>query len=258
MNVKLSSCFKQLVEREIKAGRYKNTGDVICEGLRLLELRDRDGPTVDYSGLGDLVGGDIEALAFLVLMEAAKSAREDLKSIMEGVKAINAAKSALRDLITKVGYDIAENECQRNGNRLLRFAVRGIGSEAGYHRMPTPHPDCESPGGVRRTPTDMHKGPIKHVCVLRAIQDEFKNKLDSMAELGEMESLRLQMAMDRLSTFMAGLISITVSCRITGSLRQKSLKLPTNPNALVTAAASVIDLRLFPQPAQQNPCCRLI
>ena len=47
--------------------------------------------------------------------------------------------------------------------------------------------------------TNLHKGPIKDVCVLCAIRDELKNQLDSMSEMGEMESLRLQMAMDRLS-----------------------------------------------------------
>ena len=36
--------------------------------------------------------GDIMALAFIVIMEAAKSAREDLKAIMDGVKAINKEK----------------------------------------------------------------------------------------------------------------------------------------------------------------------
>ena len=42
--------------------------------------------------LGDMGDGDILALAFLVLMEAAKGAEEDLKAIMARVKAINSAK----------------------------------------------------------------------------------------------------------------------------------------------------------------------
>jgi VIT1/CCC1 family predicted Fe2+/Mn2+ transporter len=45
----------------------------------------------------------------------------------------------------------------------------------------------------------MHKGRIEDVSVLRAIQEELKNNVDSMSEMSEMESLRLQMAMDRLS-----------------------------------------------------------
>lgn len=42
--------------------------------------------------LGDMSNGDIMALAFLVLMEAAKGAEEDLKAIMARVKAISSAK----------------------------------------------------------------------------------------------------------------------------------------------------------------------
>jgi hypothetical protein len=97
---------------------------------------------------------------------------------------------------------------QGHGKPSLKFTPRGIGSEDGYHRLLIPHPDPESPDGLRLVRTDMHKGPIKNVCVLNAIRDELKNKLDSMSEMGEMESLRLQMAMDRLSKFMSTLSNI--------------------------------------------------
>jgi hypothetical protein len=153
-------------------------------------------------------GSDIMAMAFIVMMEAAKSAQQDLRAIMAGVKAINAAKSAQRDLISKIGHDVAENAGQRNGKPPLKFAARGVGSEDGYHRMPVPHPDPGSPCGFRRVRTNMQKGPIKDVCVLRAIWDELKNDLDSMSEMGEMESLRLQMAMDRLSKLMSTLSNL--------------------------------------------------
>ena len=42
--------------------------------------------------LGDMSNGDIMALAFLVLMEAAKGAEEDLKALMDKVRADNSAK----------------------------------------------------------------------------------------------------------------------------------------------------------------------
>jgi hypothetical protein len=41
-----------------------------------------------YAILGSMNGQDIEAIAFLMLMQAAKSAQEDLKSIMAKVKSI--------------------------------------------------------------------------------------------------------------------------------------------------------------------------
>jgi hypothetical protein len=37
------------------------------------------------------------AIAFLVMMEASKSADEDLKSVMAGVKAVNKEKASLRE-----------------------------------------------------------------------------------------------------------------------------------------------------------------
>jgi len=51
-----------------------------------------------YPSLHNMGNADIEALAFLVLMQAAKSAQEDVKSVMAGVKAINAAKAKSRDV----------------------------------------------------------------------------------------------------------------------------------------------------------------
>lgn len=40
------------------------------------------------------------------------------------------------------------------------------------------------------------------------LEDTAKNKLDSMSEMGEMESLRLQMAMDRMSKLMSTLSNL--------------------------------------------------
>jgi putative addiction module CopG family antidote len=201
MNVTLPSRLKQFVEREIKAGRFQNTNQAICDGLQLLEQRDHVAASLGsrFAVLGSLGDADITTLVFIVMMEAAKSAQEDLREMIKSVKAINAAKAEQRTLIAKIGHDIAENSGQRDGKPPLRFAALGIGNESGYHRMPVPHPDPESANSVRRLSTDMHKGRIKDVSVLRAIQEELKNNVDSMSEMSEMELLRLQMAMDRLS-----------------------------------------------------------
>ena len=53
----------------------------------------------NWAVLGNTQGADIEAICFLVLMEASKSAQEDLKAVMAGVKAINNAKAKQRDLL---------------------------------------------------------------------------------------------------------------------------------------------------------------
>jgi len=43
---------------------------------------------------------------------------------------------------------------------------------------------------------------------LRPFKDTIKDKLDSLSEMGEMESLRLQMAMDRMSKMMEALSNV--------------------------------------------------
>jgi hypothetical protein len=55
-----------------------------------------------WAVLGSMNGSDVMAIAFLVLMQAAKSAQEDLKSIMADVKDINDAKAKLRGLLQKL------------------------------------------------------------------------------------------------------------------------------------------------------------
>jgi hypothetical protein len=117
------------------------------------------------AGLGD---ADVDALAFLVMLEAAKSAREDVREIMAGVERINDAKAKLR------GRSEAAKPARRPATRVQA------------PRTPDPIPRAE----------------------LDARLEQAKNDLDSMSEMGEMESLRLQMAMDRLSKMMSTLSNL--------------------------------------------------
>lgn len=96
-------------------------------GLAVAEVRG------SVQGLGNLSNEDIEALAFLVMMQAAKDAQSDLKNIMDGVKKTNQQKQSQRAA---------------------------------------------------------------------------QNQKDALSEMGEEDSLRLQMAMDRLSKMMATLSNI--------------------------------------------------
>ena len=61
----------------------------------------------NWAVLGNMQGADIEALCFLVLMEASKSAQEDLKAVMAGVKAINNAKAQQRQNLGRVDTLVA-------------------------------------------------------------------------------------------------------------------------------------------------------
>jgi hypothetical protein len=61
------------------------------------------------TGSASLAGADIEAVAFLVLIEAAKAAQEDLKAIMDGVKAINKQKEGWRQVQDTVNKQAASS-----------------------------------------------------------------------------------------------------------------------------------------------------
>jgi hypothetical protein len=50
--------------------------------------------------VGSMEGADIMAMAFLTMMEAGRSAREDTKALMDQVKAINASKGRDRSIET--------------------------------------------------------------------------------------------------------------------------------------------------------------
>ena len=67
-----------------------------------------------YPTLGAMNGADIEAIAFLVLMQAAKSAQEDLKAIMNHVKEINKQKQKLREKMS----DLASKALLKDGKDL--------------------------------------------------------------------------------------------------------------------------------------------
>jgi Tfp pilus assembly protein PilP len=71
-------------------GRRQAKAGVSSEGAVQAAVRAR------FSSLGALSDGDIMAIAFLVMMEAARSAQEDLKAIMAQVKSANAAKARQR------------------------------------------------------------------------------------------------------------------------------------------------------------------
>jgi hypothetical protein len=132
-----------------------------------------------------LGSADIEALCFLVLMQASKSAQEDLKAIMEGVKATNDQKERLRQHLHEV-------KRQR----------------AGSHANDTPcaSPDCKALEANLRSLSAQLPGKARFAVPrittmgdLAVAEGKLKDSLDSLSEMGEMESLRLQMAMDRRS-----------------------------------------------------------
>jgi hypothetical protein len=159
-----------------------------------------------YGTVGDLANTDIMALAVTVMMEAAKDEREDLIEITAEVRAINAAKERLRELHKRVRCDVDTNLGDLPDG--LKFADAGLGGEAAYHSTAMPSPDRACDGGLNLVTTDLHPAQITSVAQLREVRDRLKTDLDSMSELGEVESLRLQIAIDRLSKMMSTLSNL--------------------------------------------------
>jgi hypothetical protein len=236
MNITLSPQLKGYTKTKVGEGLYKSVSDVVGGALRGLMERDRllreiaGGPRPAASkprgrgipGLGG-AGSDIEAMAFTVLMEAVMGMDEDLELIMADVKALTAAKAALRDLIKLANADVASNAGQANGRPPLDLKS-GMGSRKAYHKAPMPYADPLSKGGVKFVPTDLIRGEILYISQLAAVVDGLKDRLDSLNEVSEMASLRLQMAMDRRSKLIGTLSNVLKKISDTGDSVVQNLK----------------------------------
>lgn len=223
MNIELHPKLEQFLEQIVRRGDYANVSAATTEAVQLLEKRDRlvkEGGGMLFANLGAFADADIMGLAFIVMMEAAKSAQEDLKAIMAQVKAINAAKSEMRGILRRVAHDVMENL----GRTTLTFASAGVGSEEAYHSIPLPHPDADAPDGIRRVPTDLFPAKLTRPEHLVSVQETLKHALDSLSEMGEMESLRLQMAMDRASKMMSTLSNVLKQLSDTGQAIAANIK----------------------------------
>jgi Arc/MetJ-type ribon-helix-helix transcriptional regulator len=215
MEIAITPKQKRLIEQKIKKGDFKNTAEVIGAALNILDEKDRA-----FTELGSFENSDIEALMFIVMMEAAKSAAEDLKEIMKEIQAKNAAKQKLRELQRKVKCDIAHS----TGQMRLEFGQKGMGSERAYHHVFIPVEDPCSESGVKLIETDLHKGRITELSILESIRDDLRDKLDSLSEVSEMESLRLQMIMDRRSKMIQTLSNIMKKMSDTSQSTTQNLK----------------------------------
>lgn len=186
------------VEQQARMQAQKSAPDV--PGLESA-IRSRF-PRLNASGtpgmLGGPAGGDIEAMAFLTLMEATQAMDQDLKTIMAAVNAINHAKDSLRSLQSSVQQEAAGSGGKPNTPCRSPFCqslpARLAELSAGTANLPRP---------VR-----LQSPPAPTYANLQALQNSLRSQLDSMSELGETESLRLQMLMDQRSKFLEALSNI--------------------------------------------------
>ena len=221
MDIPLSPSLRRFVDQQIKRGRFRTSADVIHAALLQMAASSGQADPTDLFGLSG--SADTGAMAFIVMMEAAKSAQEDLKAIMAEVRAMTNAKAKLRDVINKINRDMAANAGCNASVQKLDF-TRGLGSEAAYHRAPIPVLDPDAEGGVRLKPCDLYRGKIDGYDQLVTIRDGLRDQLDSMSEMSEMTSLRLQMAMDRRSKFSETLSNIMKKISATDNTLVQNLK----------------------------------
>lgn len=139
---------------------------------------------------------DIEELAFLVLMEAAKDSEEDLRQIMAHVKAINNAKASQRESMQKL--------------QEVESGIRGAAAKSGNaSKSPCTIPDCRSlvelsarlsQSTARGNRALQYNAPAQ-MTYAQALQlaEKMKQDLDSMSDLSQVDQMKLQQAMDRRS-----------------------------------------------------------
>lgn len=187
----------------------------------------------DYIKSLRLAEGDIMAITFLVMMEAAKSASEDLKMIMARVKSINKKKEELRQ---------AQQQLEQNKNNITRKdldsfrSVASPGDVASIAKSPRDVASRPAASNTtlrpvtpsQKTNTDSLKKiratGLATVNEVNEVKETVKNKLDSMSEMGEMESLKLQMIMDRRSKFISTLSNIMKKISTTQDTLVQNLK----------------------------------
>lgn len=160
----------------------KETNDLKLDSIAVMRK------VKEYGALGKMNDQDIMSIAFLVMMQAAKSAQNDLKSIMDGVKAINKKKEELRTAKTTL------EDRNKTVSRVQIDSIRRLTNMS--KRSSTAN---QAFGANNRSVT---RSEIEEVA------SKVKKDLDSISEMGEMESLKLQMAMDRMSKMMSMLSNI--------------------------------------------------
>jgi len=160
-------------------------------------------------------GADIEAMVFVVLMQAANDTDQDLQQIMAEVKAETAAKQKLRDLANEVIQEAAS-------------------ARPGATRQPCRTSICQSlPGELSplAVTTARTKHPVRIAvpgnltyAALQQLGAQMQLQADGLDDLSQQDQLQLQMLMDKRSQFEQMLSNIMKSQQDTASSVVSNLK----------------------------------
>lgn len=157
--------------------------------------------------------GDIEALAFLVLMQAAKSAQEDIKGVMASVKAINATKAKMRETKEARQKLAADKDIARlkQTESSPSLGAADIGEETGGTKAGNNKLSKTVLDSLYRTigfKSHINQFNVRTRKDLDAQIAQMQKDIDGLSEMSETQSLRLQMAMDRLNKMMSTLSNL--------------------------------------------------
>ena len=172
-----------------------------------------------FSGqIPSTASADIEALCFIVLMQATKDMEEDLKQMMDSVQAINKEKENLRNQQAKL------KEMAGKAKKDARSNFRPIQTKpAQLKLMPTKHDLAKIP--VLRAPSSLPKNvDSMSLGEIQAQIDAFEKEKDSLGDLSEELQTKLQMYTDRRKQAMETLSNMMKKFSDTSSSIIKNLK----------------------------------
>ena len=133
---------------------------------------------------------DIQALVFLVLMQASKSANEEIRAIMEKVKSDNEKKKKLREAQEIIKNNQQVSVAQYDSFNLVLYK-----------------PAIKQNVVVNQNNASVNQRTVSRQDI-HTLAEKLGRELDSMNEMSEMNSLRLQMYMDRVSKMQSTISNI--------------------------------------------------
>jgi hypothetical protein len=130
-----------------------------------------------YGSMHSLATMDIEALVFLVMMQCAKDAQDDLKAIIEQAKKTNEQKKKLRDILERVKAERKET-----------FLKARLDS---YYLLTRKRPSGALVKGEGTRPVTKEE--------IDELVSKMNDERDSLSEQGEQQQLKMQLVMDRMN-----------------------------------------------------------
>jgi hypothetical protein len=155
-------------------------------------------PALNTRG-GPAKASDMNSLVAVVLMQEANDAEKDLQDTIAQVQAINNAKQKMRDLLSQLDQEIKSNPTPVNSTLCQTSLCKSLAASLNQISAATANLQKPLRMGVPAKPT---------YADLKVVQSQLQSSLDSMNEMSEMTSMRLQMAMDRRSKFVEALSNI--------------------------------------------------